>query len=266
MTSRTLVMTRWRFTLNSYTIRVNTNGTIENLNFAPVANRDYFPTGQNEADSALGTGDAIGRLLACLNSNTAGGVYAATVNEIGRITITCSISFQIMWDDVATTLDPQWFGFAFDTLPVVPAITVTATMTLRGVWVPDQGVFRTNWGERQVVGVSEVAINDTILGFSLSNGHVFWKCVWIFIHQNFARNYNAALAGDPGNCIENLFHEMQMHTFCRFRIYLDWVLNRDATFERNPTLRLANQTQPWEVEEDQRLTSYRVTLEGLLVP
>lgn len=259
-------MTRWNFSQASYTIRVDTDGTVENLNFTPVANRDYFPTGEGEADDTNGNGDGIDLLLDCLNGNGGGGVYSATVSNDGNLTITCTVPFQILWDDVATTLDPAYFGFSV-TSPAPAALTDTAPMNLRGLWVPDQGVHRTNWGHRQTVGVSEVAISNTVLGFQLSNDHIFWKIVWIFVGKEFSKIRFASDAGDSNNCIEELFINQGLASFCRFRFYLDWVLNRDSTdTEDNPTLRLANQEDIFEVEEEERLTTYRVMIEALEVP
>lgn len=263
MTSKTILMARSRFTQASYTLRVDTNGVVENLNFTVVPNRDYFPTGENEDDTEEGHGDLIRRLLQCLNSNAAGAVYSASVSDVGVLTLTCTAAFQIQWSDPSSNLDPELFGFANEASPNPPALTVTAPAKLKGFWVPDQGVFRTNWGERRTVGVSEVAISETVLGFSLSEDHVFWSVKWIFLHQNYVRTYFAEQAGDRNNCIETLFFENGLKTFGRFRLYLDWTLNRDPQHEHNPTLRLANQETPWTVEEEQRLTSYRVVIEAL---
>ncbi len=253
-----------KFTAASFGVRITTGAVTETLNFIPVANRDYFATGQSEVnntDDTFGNGDYLLLLLNMLNTNTGGGTYTLVLSEEGFLTISCDLAFQIIWSDVLTTLDAELFGFLNTTAAPIPAgITAVSLNAVKTWWYPDQDFFRTNWADPMIIGSADRTIDQTVFGYSLNsptNQPRMFRMIWAFNNQSRIRT-QFAITPNLFNTLERVFLE-GLASFCRFRIYQQSNL-RDLTTDQFWILRLIDNGTPWNVEEEQRLTSYAATI------
>ena len=232
-TKKTRLATSVRFDTASYNLRVTTGASVETLVLNVTTNRDYWLSGQGEADDANGNGDLVSLLETMLNTNGGGGTYTVSLTADGVITIACNVLFSIDWDDGATTLDKAIFGFTGN---VGPVLLVASPRTVSSWWAPDLDAERSNWGEPDVQGGSAESVNGSLFAWSLgqANGDSL-KISWGLIKLAHARKRFAEDAGDPTNCIEYQWLDQEMSAGKRFRIYEHPQLTMDMSQNGNYT-------------------------------
>lgn len=275
--ARTILACAHKFTQETYTLMVQIDvNPPEVLNFNVTPNVDYFASG----DDSITEGDAdyIKVFEDTLNTNSGGGIFTVTLLDTGKVQVDCTLPHQVLWDDPLTTLHGELFGFRFGVGPPTdyfgpgapaPAIienTVTSPRTVSTWWNPDREYSRINYGEPELSGYATRAISQTTLGWMLSDVSNptavprMWRLLWIFVDKSNALiRFATSDIDDPSNCIEYLWLTY-LATFCRFRLY-ETISDRDTYV----TLRLVDNARPWELEEEQRLTSYRVEVRAFQV-
>lgn len=244
------LIARIRFASSSYNIRVETDDGVgvpvaETLSIPVNTATDYYLSGQGTAD------DLIALLQTRLNTNTAGGVYTVTISDAGRVTISCTRAFRILWGSGLTTIDATYFGFV-GTQPDPKATSSTGTRTARTWWAPGQAVYRTNWGVPEVVGASERTLSGKTLTAVLSTDVDMWMVAWnalelALVHSKFA-------ASDPYNAFDywwKTFFIIGMP----FRLYEN--ISDRATFIR---LKKIDFEVPYQIEEEVYLTTFEVRI------
>jgi len=124
------------FSANSYTLRVTIAGVAENLTFSVTAGRYYWLVGDNQADAATngGVGDLLRNLQTCIASHTDAGAVTVALTDYRVVVSTATLgTINILWGNVATTLDATIFGWPqTDTAGV--GSTLTAPNLARGLW------------------------------------------------------------------------------------------------------------------------------------
>lgn len=98
-----------------FNLRVTCNAVTETLAFATITDgRNYWASGDSQSDMDAGvggTGDLCLLLQDCLRAHSEGSSFAVSISSTNRVTITCSSSFSILWNDSLTTLASAPFGF-----------------------------------------------------------------------------------------------------------------------------------------------------------
>lgn len=109
-----------RFDAASYVLRVTVDGNTQNLTFAVTAGRNYWTTGDAQADASTlgGVGDLLLALKTCLETHP--GTWTVNVVLDADFKIQISIAsgasaFTILWTHGSTTLDGAVFGYTADT-------------------------------------------------------------------------------------------------------------------------------------------------------
>lgn len=238
-----------RHTVSSVALRVETDDAVgtpvaETLSETVSTALDYYVSGDDEAD------DYLRILEELLNNNTAGGVYTVSVSDDGRVTISCTRPFRLLWAHGGTTLDETYFGFTNATNPDPKTLTTTATLTPRTWWAPGEPVFRTDYGTPEVVGASERTLSGKTLTALLSTDVDAFMYAWSFLDQSVVIERFAT--DDPYNAFAYWFKTFYA-TGMPFRIY-DNISDRDTFI----TVKKIDFAIPWRVEEDHYLTTFAV--------
>jgi len=128
-----------RFEQASYDLVVRNGLVTSTLTLNVTAGRNYWLSGDDQADAATngGTGDLVLMLQTLLD--TASGPFTVTLSSTGGLTITNAFvgtpdDWSIRWADAATTLDDAIFGFDGDAYP--SGGTLTAPNQTKGIWHP----------------------------------------------------------------------------------------------------------------------------------
>lgn len=125
------ILTPVRFAAASYNLRVSVNGTPSTVAVPVTVARDYWMSGDDQADDAAGVGDLLNVLETAIDGAVSGATVDLTTDHNVIVTVP-SGTIALLWADVLTTLDPAVFGFtAADTSA---AIAVTGTLLPQGIW------------------------------------------------------------------------------------------------------------------------------------
>lgn len=261
MAKRARLTTSFRFDAASVALRIVTGAMTETITVVVVAQRDYFLSGNGEADDINGNGDFLTMLQTALNTNGGGGVYTVTVSSDGVVTVACTASFELLFTDGATTLDPALLGFI--AADVGPTSSATGTLTADSWWAPDLDIERTDWGEPNIKGASKESANGVLFAWSLgqADGEEL-GAMWGLIKLAHTRKRFAVDAGDPSNCIEFQWIDSGMHAGNRFRLYEFPQSTLDMSDAGNHVGRLMNTAKQrlWKQEGRSRRTTYSVKL------
>lgn len=133
------------------TLRVICDGEQEDLTFPATGGleleRFYWvdgsgnPDGQGQlaedGDLEGGVGDLLRLLEECLASHGEGPEVSVTQDGDGIITITSDLPIQLLWEDNATTVIPEWFGFDRRRWPYAAGSTeIDSPFRHAGAWFP----------------------------------------------------------------------------------------------------------------------------------
>ena len=132
-TPDTAIVGAWKAPAVQPVLRVRVGATTESLTLATVGGRTYWPTGDNLADDATGSGDLLLVLAAALGTHSQLSGITADVFD-GRIEVRSPTAFALEWADPLTTLDPVPLGWATDN--TLAALVQTAPNPCPLIWLP----------------------------------------------------------------------------------------------------------------------------------
>lgn len=129
-----LILSPLRFGLANYVLRVEHDGTPADVLVGVTPGRDYWVSGDAQADGADGDGDLLGVVAAALSAAT-GVTVTVTRTTAQRIQVSAaSGALALLWDHVNTTLDKAVLGFSADT---VAAASLIGDLQPQGIFRPD---------------------------------------------------------------------------------------------------------------------------------
>lgn len=152
-----------RFSATSALVRVTCNGVTENLTFGPVTvGRDYWLSGDGQADDSDGDGDLVVLLKACLDTHSeADPVFSVSLNASHLVSIThLAAAFSILWSNGLTTLDPTIFGFTDS--DTASGTSTTAPNLGQGIWKPARFISKDSCDRQTVVGAVSRSISGLV--------------------------------------------------------------------------------------------------------
>ncbi|MEQ8278324.1 MAG: hypothetical protein RMA76_38130 [Deltaproteobacteria bacterium] len=157
-----LIATPIRFAAASYTLRVDVGGTTEDLTVGFTVGRNYWLSGDGQADAdggVGGVGDLLRVVSTALGTHTEiTGGYAALNSsflvELGSLDGGDNIT--IDWPN--STLDESIFGFA-DAIVGPTADAVVGTLMPRGLWRPMKAATVDSRDRQPIVGGISAAVS-----------------------------------------------------------------------------------------------------------
>ena len=211
-----------RFDSTSYAVKVIVGATTTTCAMTVTADRNYWTSGDGQADSSTnnGTGDLCAILEACLNTHAATSGFSVSVSASGFLTISVSggLTFSIEWGDAATTLDPVIFGFTAATYNSTGS-SLEAPNQTKGIWYSDKTRSTDSRDRQPVLG----AVAETISGLArvsrLSLPKKTRELGWQFIPQAKSLDEYAA-ATEPSGSFESAWLNGISKGY-EFRVYDD---------------------------------------------
>jgi hypothetical protein len=160
-----------RFDASSYGVRVTIDLTPETLTLNVSTERNYFVSGDGQADAATdgGLGDLVQMLEDLLDSHSAAsgaGSFTVSVTDDGQLSIQNNMAgsaqnWSIDWTNAASTLDHTIFGFLEANYSHTAGL-IEAPKKTKGVWYPDRTRAIDSRDRQPTVG----AVAETISGLS----------------------------------------------------------------------------------------------------
>lgn len=154
------------FDSTTYNIKLTISGAPETLPFPAsgslTSGRYYWVTGDGSADTSTdgGVGDLITMLKTALDAHTSSGAgFTVSVSSAGYVTISHASSFQVHWDDAATTFDESIFGFDDAATPSPAGTTTTSASVAKGWWLPGKPVSEDTYDITPIVGRVQVSMS-----------------------------------------------------------------------------------------------------------
>ena len=209
-----------RFTGTSYAVKVIVGATTDTCSLTVTSARNYWLSGDSQADSATnnGTGDLVTILETCLNTHSATSGFSVSVTSSGALSISVSggLTFSIEWGDVSSTLDATIFGFEASTYNSTGS-TLAAPNQTKGIWYSSKTRSTDSRDHQPVVG----AVAETISGLARVSRLALPKKTreigWTFIPQEKILIEYAA-STEPSGAFESAWLDAISKGY-EFRIY-----------------------------------------------
>lgn len=226
------ILTPVRFTAASYALRVSRNGTPSTLTLNVTAGRDYWLSGDAQADDATGAGDLLALLEALLDT-VASGVTVA-LNAAHQVVVTApSGTLALLWADGATTLDPAVFGFA--DADTSAALVVTGTLQAAGIWRPEKPLGPGRTTPVHVAGLARSLAGD-VAGAYFGEAYPEREVTFPAVTDAKVRASQAP-AGEPLGTLETAWASMVQGR--------PWRLYEDETSQAYAVHKATSQALPW---------------------
>ena len=152
-----LILTPIRFDVASLALVVTANSVQQTLTMSVTPGRDYWVSGDNQADGA-GAVNGVGDLLQMFEDmlETHAQISAATVSMDSDYSLTIQVTAtgttDLEWSHASTTLDPEPFGFTDTDADDAGAGTISSPSACQGVWNPEQPVSVDSRNRQPIVG------------------------------------------------------------------------------------------------------------------
>jgi len=227
-----------RFAASSYGLKVTVNITANTLSLGVTAARNYWVSGDSQADAATdgGLGDLAQMLEDLLDTHSgAGGAgsFTVTVTDQGALSIQNNMagpaqSWSIAWDDAASTLDPTIFGFS-DVFYASSGGLISAPNQTKGIWYSGKMRSTDSRDRQPVLG----AVAETISGLArvsrLGLPKKTRELGWQFIPQAKVLD-EYAIATEPSGAFESAWIDAISKGY-PFRLYENATTRTASSYE-----------------------------------
>lgn len=152
-----LILTPIRFTASTVSLVVTANSVQETLNMSVTVGRDYWVSGDAQADGAgnvNGVGDLLAMFETMLETHSEISAASATLDSDYSLTVavTATGTTDLEWSNGSTTLDPEPFGFTASDADDGATGTISSPNACQGIWNPEQPVNVDSRDRQPIVG------------------------------------------------------------------------------------------------------------------
>ena len=239
------ILTPIRFAASSYVLRIAVDGgSAVDVTINVTAGRDYWVSGDGQADGASGQGDLLEVIRSALDAAASG--VTVERNALFRVEVGYAAgTIQVFWEHANTTLDPAVLGFEADT---ADAATVTGTLQPQGTCRPG---CPTGFGRDMPVMVGGLArsIAGDVAGSYFGEAYPERSITLPAVYDTQVRQA-AAKPGQPSGTLDRAWVDSMARGY-PFRLYEDETELACSTYKatdpRSPWARHSRNPMYWSV-------------------